>query len=105
MQVSKTENLIDTPYEDVECKTQEELRSIINNMPWDQLSAVQLYKDGVTIEGSGSVEDGFSVGYSEGGYEMEIITPTAPLFDDMVCILERFYIGDESWRDNRAWKE
>lgn len=102
MLVTRTDNLINKEHQPVACNSVEDLREILSGMSWQQLSAIKIEKDGMSIEGSGSTEDGFSVVFHEANTES--VTPSDPTFDDMTDILTKFYEGDSGWRDNRAWK-
>ncbi|MCG8393582.1 MAG: hypothetical protein MI745_10910, partial [Pseudomonadales bacterium] len=103
MHVTKTGNLLNEEPRPVSCRSVEDLREILSGMSWQQLSAKKKKKNGMAIEGSGSIEDGFSVVFYESNTES--VTPSDPTFDDIADILTKFYEGDNSWRNNRAWEK
>ena len=103
MTVTKTDNLISEEHVPVSCNSADELKEILSGMSWQQLSAVKIDRNGASMEGSGSTEDGFSVVYYENGNQS--VTPSDPSYSDMTDILVKFYEADEAWRNNRAWNK
>lgn len=80
-----------------ESATQDEVLAVIEQMPWEILSMVELTNSqGIKLEGSGSEVDGYSLTYTIS--PKSYLSKQAPTFEQMKQVLSLFSVEDKSWQ-------